>query len=126
MRHNEYDELAARAMLDAEPEEKALVKPPVEMAGKLRRITVPFVRVPLAWIADERFRLEPRSRVLLWLLHRSRWGQRKVEFTAADAEKLGMSRWTKNRQIRQLEATGTIRAERLGRRSPAITVRLPE
>jgi hypothetical protein len=96
-------------------------KPAKARTARLHRTSIPFVRVPVHWIADDRL-FNARSRVLLLLLHESRWGQRKVELTSALAWKAGVGRRDKTRCVSYLEKAGLIRVERVGRAAFVITV----
>jgi hypothetical protein len=91
--------------------------PPKSKTSRLSRSPVPFVRVPISAVSDERFGIEPRTRLWLLLLHESRWGKREVELTAMLAAKAGLSRWTKSRLAHDLERRGLIRIKRNGHNS---------
>ena len=96
-------------------------KPPKARTGRLQRASIPFVRVPVSWIADDRL-FNARARILLLLLHESRWGQRKVELTSALARKAGVGRRDKTRCVGYLERAGLIRVEQAGRAASVISV----
>lgn len=96
-------------------------KSPKARTGRLQGASIPFVRVPVHWIADDGL-FNARSRILLLLLHESRWGQRKVELTSALARKAGVGRRDKIRCVGYLERAGLIQVEQAGRAASVITV----
>jgi hypothetical protein len=116
----QHDDLAAELLIEAPPE--TLMPPQSQHHPKqprLRRLTEPFVQVPLSW-----FTTDPRpcpfgqrERLLLLLLHLSRWGQRPVTLTSAVAQQIGLSRKERRRHLAQLEADGWVRVTRNGHKA---------
>jgi hypothetical protein len=89
--------------------------------GRLGRAKVPFVRVSLPWILDQSL-FSAKARLFLLLLHESRWGQRRVHLTGAMAARVGLSKRTKNNNVRQLECEGWVLVERSGKAACDVTV----
>ena len=86
---------------------------------RLPHLPGPHVRVPLQWIQNP---CRPHifatpTRLFLYLLYRSYWGQRGVVVTNATAAELGISARRKQQIIVQLESTGWVRVQREGRRA---------
>jgi hypothetical protein len=129
MPHNQYDELERAAVLDEDEDKLEQVRPADRKRQKrpgaepMRRLPTPFVRVLVSWFTTD---LRPypfvgqRGRLLLLLLHLSRWGQQPVTLTSAVAEQIGLSRSGRWRHLERLEADGWISVERDGQKAVVV------
>lgn len=83
-----------------------------------------FVKVPL-WFASEAAKSTNTLKALVWihLLHAS-WKAKSLTFPLPNGrlERIGVSRETKRRALRDLERAGLITVERLSRKSPVVTI----
>ena len=127
MSRSRYEELERAAVLDPDEDEDAAEQK--QSTGRKRVSRLPnlpghFVRIPIAWLRSRRpaTRGRPRrslfdspTRLFLFVLYKSHWGQKGVPLTSALAAEIGMSRRTKNRSLEVLERTGRVRVERKGR-----------
>lgn len=114
MSRNRYEDLERAVVLEDEPDE------PVDRARKperLKRLPVAFGRVPIAWLSEPS-PFDAKSRLLIYLLYRSRWGQRGIKLTSAVVAELGITSRTKQRCLSRLEQEGRVRIERTGRDAP--------
>ena len=100
--------------------------PPRQVAktsGKAKR----FAQIPLTWSAVvAKAAGMPKFHVLVMLIHRA-WkakGQ-PFKFSNAGLKEAGVTRWMKNRVLRDLEAAGVIAVKWSATRSPIVTLRLP-
>ena len=80
-----------------------------------------FVKVPIRYLINHRYPLSPHGRMWLWLLFKTKWGQRSVLFTSEDAEMLGVFH-NKMRELRRLEAKGLIRITTRGTATVIVTL----
>jgi hypothetical protein len=132
MPRNQYEDLEHATVLDENggDDETVLVvkrrkrqtaKEP-EGKGRLGRLPGLFVRVPLSWItgSPRACPFGERDRLFLYLLLRSRFGQRGVKLTSAWAAEVNVSPWARKRHLRWLEAEGWVRVERKGRAAPVV------
>jgi hypothetical protein len=80
----------------------------------LRPLPGAFVRVPIQWLSKPgRKHIAPtKTRLFLYVLYRSLWGQRGVEVTDQVAAKVGVEPRQKRRIILQLQREGWVRIER--------------
>ena len=100
------------------PDDEAPNRPPPKgrkRVGRLPALPGPHVRVPIQWITkpDRRgYVCPPETRLFLYLLYRSYWGQQGVALTSAVAAEIGLSRWGGYRALDRLERSGWVRVER--------------
>jgi hypothetical protein len=84
--------------------------------GRLQLPRLPglYARVPLQWLTNpcREDVFEPEARLFLYLLLRSRWGQRGVHLTNAVATEIRISALVKRRALGRLERKGWVRVER--------------
>ena len=106
-----------REELEVELEELVVEEPPEPApkavgakTGKLRKLPDPFVRVRVAWLTEPGL-FGPKERLFLWLLHASRWGQRKVKLTADKTAEIGITSGHQSRYVRELERGGWVSVE---------------
>jgi len=99
---------------DVPPNRRGNAKP--NKAPRLTRLPNRFVRVPVQWLTNPgRLPLfEPRQKLFLYLLYRSRWGTQGVKLTAAAVAELGLASRTRRQVIADLERDGWVRVERDG------------
>ena len=116
MQHND---LAAELLIAEPPEGQLPLQQPQRRPERLLRLPASFVRVPVSWLTtDPRpCPFGQRERLFLLLLHLSRWGQRPVTLTSADAQQIGLSRKERRRHLAQLEADGWVRVTRNGHKA---------
>jgi hypothetical protein len=91
------------------------------VGARLPRANPPFVRVPLVWIADDRW-FSPRMRLLLVLAYRSREGRQPVKLSAAIEKEANIPSRQRHRLAQQLERLGAVQVKRDGRRQLTLTV----
>ena len=120
MSRSQYEDLE-RQTLDDEPDnvEATPANKPAK-PERLKRLPVAFGRVPIAWLSDGPWPspFDAQGRLLIYLLYRSRWGQRGVKLTNAVAAELGMTPRTKQRCLLRLEQAGRVRVERTDHGAP--------
>jgi hypothetical protein len=122
---NQYDELERAAVLDEDEDGQEQARPAdrkrLKRAGteRMRRVSAPFVRVLVSWFTtDPRARgIHSRERLLLLLLHLSRWGLRPVALTSAATKQIGITRQERLRLLGELEELGWIQVTRDGRKA---------
>ena len=73
-----------------------------------------FARVPIQWLCKPHRKggFPAQTRLLLFVLYRSRWGQRGVVVTDKMAAEVGIVPRTKRKLLAQLERAGWFRIER--------------
>ena len=118
--------LAEKLLLPPE-EAEALMQVPSEAQQKAAkaRATPLWAKVPLEHLLNRQLDdlLYPaRTRVLLFLMIKSRRGKQPVVFTNAMAAMIGVSRWQKNRHLKTLVSLGLVTVAWSGHASPVVTV----
>ena len=94
----------------------------LETGVKSRRVE-PFVRVPLTW-AEKAAKATKTKKALVWidLLYLS-WKTKSTAFSVSNQRRLdGVTRYTKYRALRELEAEGLITVTRHGKKAPLVTL----
>ena len=93
-----------------------------------RTKTLPYAKLPLAWAAKAAAATHtPRAMVWVWLVHRARLtGNVAVAVPNGALAKYGISRKVKSLVLKQLEGAGLIMVERRPRKTPIVTLLLPE
>jgi hypothetical protein len=83
-----------------------------------------FAAVPLDWLSDRRWDevFPTRLRLYLYLVIKSRRGQKPVRLTNAMAAEIGLTKQSKMRTLRWLEARGFLRVVSRGSRTPLIDI----
>jgi len=124
MSPEEAAQLERDCLLDLEPTEPAASAPAARgkprRAQRLQPLPGPYVRVPLQWLLKPHKPFPRDTRLLLYLLYKSHWGQKEVRVTNELAAELGMSKWAKNRNIAQLARDDWLRIVR--REEPSHTI----
>jgi hypothetical protein len=94
-------------------------KPP-----RLPRSKREFTIVPLRWLTDRRWNnvFPARVRLYLYLQYRSHRGAKEVRLTNSEAEKLGLARQNKMRDLRRLEAKGLLTVVSAGNDTVRVSV----
>lgn len=118
------DDLAAELLIPGPPEAQIPQPQPMRPPSqRMRPLSMPFVRVPVSWFTTDP-RPYPftghRGRLLLLLLHLSRWGQRPVVLTSAVVEQIGLSRKERWRHLERLEADRWISIKRAGNKAAVV------
>ena len=80
-----------------------------------------YLKLPIRQVINQRNPLPPQTRIWLWLLFKTKSGQRSVLFTTEDAEMLGVAH-NKMRDLRRLEARGLIKLTTRGTATVIVTV----
>jgi hypothetical protein len=91
-------------------------------AERLLPLPGAYVRVPVQWLRKpvRHHVFGPRERLFLYVLYRSRWGQRGVAVTDKVAAEVGVASRYKRQVMVQLERAGWIRVERHTRHGAAV------
>ncbi len=110
---------------DTPPEDQRQQQPKRHGTERMRRLPLPFVRVPVSWFTSDDDPRPcpfdgPRGRLFLLLLHLSRWGQRPVVLTTTVAEQIGLSRAVRWKHLRQLERDRWVAIERDGNKAVVV------
>jgi len=89
---------------------------------KPRQRTEPFVKVPLSW-AVKAAKATKTKKALVWieLLYVS-WKTRTTTFPLSNKRLNGVTRYTKYRALRELEAEGLITVKRQCKKAPVVTL----
>jgi hypothetical protein len=92
-------------------------------APSTRRQRQPFIRLPWSWVARLTTAHGSTYRVAFHLLYQHwKTGGHPIRLANITLAKLGVSRRSKYRALRELEGLGLITVERHARKSPVITV----
>jgi hypothetical protein len=83
-----------------------------------------FAKVPLLWAAEVAKRTRTRDAMVWILLLHTAWKNRSTTFPFSNVmpARHGVSRYTKYRMLRKLEATGLIQVEWRYKQSPIVTL----
>jgi hypothetical protein len=89
-----------------------------------RKKAEPFVKVPLWWAAAAAKATRSPATVVCIVLLRASWKARSSTFALSNVRlaKLGVSRKTKHRVLRDLEQAGLISVQRKERKAPVVTL----
>jgi hypothetical protein len=105
------------------PDTSSLPRQVAKTSGKAKR----FAQIPLTWSAIVAKAADmPKFHVLVVLAHKA-WKAKGRPFTFgnADLKEAGVTRWMKNRVLRDLEDAGVIAVRWSATRSPIVTLQLP-
>ena len=86
------------------------------------RLRVAFTMTPMWWLMEPMLGFSPLSRLLLLLVHESRWGCRKIKLTSALLKKARIEPRHRSRYTRQLEVGGYIHTSQKGQQAMVVTV----
>jgi hypothetical protein len=91
---------------------------------KRKRKVEPFVKVPLWWIAQATKATNTGKALVCIELLYAAWKAKRLTFPLPNGRlaKLGVSRYAKQRALRDLERAGLITVERPLRRTPIVTL----